>query len=147
MKPNIDYCVQVCNELLKSELSAMRTYAQAVEKYADSPVAEVLRGIRKDHSRAAIRLAVNVRDLGGEPEEAGNAWEHVLTSLNETESLFGEESAIDWLQKGEEMVRRHYQNALLDDHVVSDSKMMIREELLPAVIYHIASLERLEEAV
>jgi uncharacterized protein (TIGR02284 family) len=147
MKPNYSYCIKVCNDLLQSELSAVETYHQAIEKYAGATVTEELRRICLDHARAAAQLAVRVQDMGGEPERTAGAWGNFATSVCSTENLYGEESAIEWLQRGEEMARKHYQNALLDDDVVTDTKGIIREELLPSVIHHIASLERLEEAV
>ena len=147
MKPNYSYCIKVCNDLLQSELSAVETYHQAIEKYAGATVTEELRHICLDHAHAAARLAARVKDMGGEPERAAGAWGSFATSVRTTENLYGEESAIEWLQRGEEMTRKQYQNALLDDDVVTDTKGIIREELLPSVIHHIASLEMLEEAV
>lgn len=147
MNPNYSYCIKVCNDLLQSELSAVETYHQAIEKYAEAPVAEELRRICLDHAHAAARLAVRVQDMGGEPASTAGAWGNFASSVRSTENLYGEESAIEWLQRGEEMARKHYQNALLDDDVITDAKGVIREELLPSVIHHIVSLERLEEAV
>ncbi len=147
MKPDYSYCIKVCNDLLQSELSAVETYSQALEKYTEAPVVEELRRICLDHANAAAQLAVKVQDMGGAPENAPGAWENFTSFVRSAENLHGEESAIEWLQRGEEMARKHYQSALLDDDVITDSKMIIREELLPSVIHHIASLERLEEAV
>ena len=63
-----------------------------------------------------------------------------------TADFFGPGSAIESLQKGEEAGRKDYQEALTDEEVMPECKEMIREELLPPVIEHIACLEKLEHA-
>lgn len=79
IKPNIsmnattEECIKICNSLLRGELSAIETYDQALEKYADTPAANELSRIRSDHSHAAARLATNVREMGGEPENESGA--------------------------------------------------------------------------
>jgi uncharacterized protein (TIGR02284 family) len=146
MNTNNDHCISVCNELLRGELSAVETYDQAIEKYADLPAAEELQRIREEHSRAASMLAENVRNMGGEPEMGSGAWGVFATAVQGTANLFGANSALESLQKGEEAGRNDYQEALTDDEVMPECKEMIREELLPSVIEHIACLEKLEHA-
>lgn len=142
-----DHCIDVCNGLLRGELSAVETYGQAIEKYAGAPVTEELRRIRSDHSRSATWLSANVREMGGVPEKDSGAWGLFATAMQGAANLFGENSAIESLQRGEEAGRKDYQEALLDDDVMTDCKLMIREDLLPPIIEHVASLDRLEHAV
>jgi uncharacterized protein (TIGR02284 family) len=146
MNTNNDHCISVCNELLRGEMSAVETYNQAIEKFADLPAAGELQRIREDHSRAASRLADNVRNMGGEPEKGSGAWGVFATAVQGTANLFGPNSALESLQQGEEAGRRDYQDALTDDEVMPECKEMIRESLLPPVIEHIACLEKLEHA-
>jgi hypothetical protein len=141
-----DHCIGVCNGLLRGELSAVETYGQAIEKYSSSPVVDELRRIRADHSRSANLLSANVREMGGEPEKDSGAWGLFATAVQAAANLFGRDSAIESLQKGEEAGRKDYQQALLDDEVMTDCKLMIREDLLPPIMEHIASLEKLEHA-
>ena len=145
--PLNDHCIAVCNGLLRGELSAVETYGQAIEKYAGSPVTEELRRIRSDHSRSATWLSANVREMGGIPEKDSGAWGIFATAVQGAANLFGQDSAIESLQRGEEAGRKDYQHALLDDDVMTDCKLMIREDLLPPIIEHIASLDKLEHAV
>ncbi len=141
------HCIDVCNGLLRGELSAVETYGQAIEKYAGSPVTGELRRIRSEHSKSATRLSANVRDMGGEPEKDSGVWGIFATAVQGAANLFGKHSAIEALQRGEEAGRKDYQDALLDDEVMIDCKRMIREDLLPPVIEHIVCLDKLEHAV
>lgn len=142
-----DHCISVCNGLLRGELSAVETYGQAIEKYSGAAAVAELRRIRTEHSKAASRLSANVREMGGEPEQDSGAWGLFTAAVQGAANLFGTNSAIESLKRGEIAGRKDYQDALLDDEVMSECKEMIREELLPPVIEHIASLERLEHAV
>ncbi|MES2440397.1 MAG: DUF2383 domain-containing protein [Verrucomicrobiota bacterium] len=144
---NSDHCISVCNRLLRGELSAVETYAQAIEKYSGSPVAAGLREIRSQHARSATLLSANVREMGGEPEKDSGAWGLFATAVQGAANLFGMGSAIESLQKGEETGLKDYQAALLDEGVMTDCKEMIRENLLPPVLNHIASLEKFEQSV
>jgi uncharacterized protein (TIGR02284 family) len=140
-----EHCIKVCNSLLRGELSAVETYNRAIEKHPDSPVVDELRRIRAEHTRAANLLSESVREMGGEPEKDSGAWGMITNAIQGTANLFGPESAVESLQKGEEIGRHDYEEALRDDDVMGTCKTMIREELLPQTVSHIASLERLEQ--
>lgn len=140
-----EHCIKVCNGLLRGEISAVDTYGQAMVKHISSSVAHELRAIREEHSESVRRLTANVIEMGGEPEEDAGAWGMFTTVVQATVNLFGAGSAIESLQKGEEMGRHDYEEALADPEVMEECKEMIRNELLPRVLNHIASLEKLEE--
>ena len=140
-------CIKVCNKLLRGELSAIETYGKAIEKYSSKPVTPELTRIQSEHRQSATTLAANVREMGGEPETDSGAWGTFANAVQSAANLFGAESAIESLQRGEEHGRDDYQDALEDDNVMDVCKTMIRTELLPRVTNHIAVLERLEEVV
>lgn len=141
------HCIDVCNGLLRGEIAAVETYGKAIEKYIDSPSIAELRRIRTEHSRAVTLLTENVRSMGGKPDNDSGAWGIFASAVQNTANLLGVDSAVESLKKGEESGRKDYQDALLDDKVMTGCKNLIREELLPPVMNHIASLERLEHAV
>lgn len=145
MNATIEECIKACNSLLRGELSAIETYDQALEKYADTPAALELSRIRSDHSLAAGRIASCVREMGGEPDKDSGAWGTFASTVQGTANLFGAGSAIESLQKGEEKGRSDYQDALASDKVMQEHKTLIREELLPPVMNHIAALEALQQ--
>ncbi len=147
MNTNTEHCVKVCNSLLRGELSAVETYSLAIVKHPNSAVTEEFRRIRTEHSRSAARLSANIRDMGAEPDKDSGAWGIFATAVQATANLFGPESALESLQRGESMGLKDYQEALLDDGVMDSCKIMIREELVPRVQEHLALLETFEQAV
>ena len=142
-----EYCIKVCNSHLRGELSAVETYSQAIDKHGSSAADGELRRIRSEHSLAANLLSANVRDMGGDPDSDSGAWGLFATAVQSAANLFGPDSAIDSLRRGEEAGRDDYQEALLDPDVTADCKRLIREELLPRVIRHISTLEGLERTL
>ena len=140
-----EHCIKVCNSLLRGELSAIQTYGQAIHKYSDSAVSDELRSIRSDHIKSANLLSDHVREMDGEPETDSGSWGVFATAVQGAANLFGANSAMESLQKGEETGRRDYQEALLDDEVMPELKMLIRENLLPPIVRHTAALESLEQ--
>lgn len=143
--PKNDHCIDVCNSLLRGELSAVETYTQAIERYHDHPVIAELQQIRGEHAQSAARLTENVRAMGGKPNEDSGAWGVFAKAVQGAANLFGAGSAIESLESGEKSGRADYGDALEDSEVMPECKTMIRNELLPRVERHIATLNRLSE--
>ena len=144
---DMSHCIDVCNSLLRGELSAVETYSLAINRHSKEVAATELQRIRSEHALSAARLSQNVRDMGGTPDDDSGAWGIFAKTVQGAANLFGAESAIESLQRGEEKGRSDYEDALKDDEVMASCKEMIRGELLPRVEHHIATLERLENAV
>lgn len=140
-------CIDVCNSLLRGEISAVETYRKAIEKYPDTPATSELIRIQSEHSKSVNRLAGNVRDMGGIPDNDSGAWGVFTKAVQSSANLLGAESAIESLQRGEEHGRNDYHSALDNEDVMDTCKALIREELLPRVENHIIALERLEDSV
>lgn len=140
-------CIKVCNKLLRGELSAIETYGKAIEKYPSTPVTSELTRIQSEHRQSANTLTANVREMGGEPETDSGAWGAFAKAVQSAANLFGAESAIESLQKGEKHGQDDFEDALENDDVMDVCKTMIRTELLPRVVRHIEVLERLEDVV
>jgi len=142
-----DHCINVCNKLLRGELSAVETYDKAIDKYGDEPALAELRRIRGEHADSVMRLQQNVRDMGGTPSTESGAWGTFAGTVQSAADFFGAGSAVEALKRGEEHGRKEYQEALDDEQVMPGCKAMMRDELLPRTNRHIATLERLEDAV
>ncbi|BDS07748.1 hypothetical protein NT6N_27880 [Oceaniferula spumae] len=140
-------CIDVCNELLRGERSAVEAYDIAIKKFSDEPKLNELSNIRNEHAVAIGILEVNIRSMRGEPDDDSGAWGTTVKMIQHTASFFGAESAIEALQNGEKHGVDLYTKALSDGHVLPECKEMIRAELLPRVNRHIVTLERLEELV
>lgn len=138
-----EHCIDVCNRLLRGELAAVESYGQLIQKFADEPEIDRLIRIRDDHAWAVGRLQVNVREMGGTPDSESGPWGSFTSTLQGTANLFGENSALSLIERGEKHGRDDYKDALADDKVLPDCKRMIRDELLPKIEEHLASLEQI----
>lgn len=140
-----EHCIGVCNRLLRGELSAVETYNLVIQKFSDEPEVGELSRLRDEHAWAVSRLQENVRGMGGRPDTDSGAWGAFTKTLQSTANLFGENSALSLIEQGEKHGQNDYQDALADDEVMADCKMMIRSELLPRIEQHIETLELIGE--
>lgn len=136
-------CIDVCNRLLRGELSAVETYRQTISKFEGDPAVTTLRQIQSEHEYAAELLRNNVIDMGGEPSSDSGAWGAFAATMQGVAKVFGESSALKGLQQGEEHGLDDYEDALEDEDVMAGCKEMIRAELMPRTRQHIASLQEL----
>lgn len=134
------------NNLLKSELSAIETYQQALEKEeADAEhVAAVneLRAILDDHQRAAARIEAAIRQKGGEPVQGSGAWGGWSKVVMGTAQLFGDKAALKALKEGEESGLKEYEEALGDTGIPQDQKTFI-SDLVATQRMHVHTLDGL----
>lgn len=142
---NTEKCIDVCNGLLRGERSAVETYQQAIEKYADEPAVATLRSIKEEHTGAVSLLEANVISMGGKPDEDSGAWGTFATTIQATANLFGESSALSSLKAGEESGKSDYESALENEDVMPACKELIRDSLLPPIYAHISTLDHLSE--
>ncbi|MGC1480683.1 MAG: DUF2383 domain-containing protein [Chthoniobacterales bacterium] len=144
---NTEHCIDICNKLLRGERSAIATYDLAIEKFNLNPSLQELKRIRDEHASAVTRLEGNVRSMGGDPSDDSGAWGSFATVVQSTANFIGEESAVASLKNGEIHGKNDYEEALNDDLVMEDCKAMMRTELLPKTVEHIATLETLQKMV
>lgn len=143
-----DECIDKCNKLLRGERSAVETYNATIEKYGTDPRLSELTTIRDEHMQSVADLEQNIVSMGGTPDASGSIWESLTTCIQKSANLFGKESAVEALQKGEEIGSHDYKEALEDtDEVLPECRELISTTLLPRVERHIATLEQLEERV
>lgn len=137
-------CIDVCNRLLRGELSAVETYRQTIKKFEGDPAVTSLLQILSEHEYAVELLRNNIFDMGGEPSTDSGAWGAFATTVQGVAKAFGESSALKSLRQGEEHGLDDYEDALEDEDVMANCKEMIRSELLPRTRQHIAALQELE---
>lgn len=138
---NKEKCIETCNELLRGELSAIETYDQALEKFAVEPEAKQLRMLRQEHSESVQKLSENIRNMGGEPSNDSGAWGTFTKIIQGAAKLMGENSALGSLKMGEEKGKSMYEDALEDDSLLPECKIMIQSELLPRQKQHLSTLQ------
>lgn len=135
-------CIDVCNQLLRGELSAVETYSQAMEKFADEPAHLTLAGIRSDHQLSVSCLRQHLLDMGANPDDTSGAWGTFAQVVEGTAKVFGESPALAALKQGEEMGARDYRAALENEDVMTSVKDEIRKLLLPRIESHINTLDK-----
>lgn len=140
-------CLKVCNKLLRGERSAVETYEMAIDKYGDDARLSELREICEEHRRSVADLEQNIVRMGGTPDNDSGAWGAFAKAVQGSANLFGKESAVESLQKGEENGREDYEDALEGDDLMPECRNLYSTTLLPRVVKHISILEGLEERV
>ena len=137
-------CIDVCNSLLRGELSAIETYTQAIAKFDSDPARPVLEDIRFDHEASASRLRDHIAEMGAEAATDSGAWGEFAKAVEGSAKIFGESAALAALMKGEEHGIDEYEEALRNREVMDEIKTVIRSRLLPALSEHVATLQRLK---
>lgn len=136
-------CVEVCNELLRGELSAVESYQQALTKFQEPADHQALLEILQDHSRSAAVLREHLSAMGAQPAMDAGLWGNLTKFLESAAVMLGESSALNLLKAGERHGISEYQHALEDQAVMPEIKTRISSELLPCLTRHIDTLEML----
>lgn len=138
-----DECIDVCNSLLRGELSAVETYQQAMEKFKDQPEFSTLQQIRADHEDSVAALRTHLTEMGAEAATDSGAWGGFAKAVEGSAKLLGESPALAALSAGEEHGINEYKSALENPDVMQDIKGVIRTRLLPSLDRHVTVLEGL----
>jgi hypothetical protein len=94
--------VQQLNTFLRSELSAVDTYDQAIEWLgSDSEAAEVLQACRDSHQRRAAVLRRAIQSLGGIPSVVSGIWGSFAELADGPPAAVTKEAALAALIRGE----------------------------------------------
>jgi Domain of unknown function (DUF2383) len=141
---NKQQCIDVCNSLLRGELSAIETYTQAIDKFGNDPENSALDGIRGEHEANASALRQHIVEMGAEPAGSSGAWGGFATAIEGAAKVLGRSPALGVLQQGEEHGIERYREALANEGVMEDIKVTIRQQLLPSLNEHVAALQRIQ---
>ncbi|MEW5918763.1 MAG: DUF2383 domain-containing protein [Gemmatimonadota bacterium] len=141
MRPNDS--IEQLNSLLRGEISAKETYAQAIEKLGveGRNDVEVLRQIAREHAGAVERLRDAVRRVGGTPADSSGVWGTFANAVEGTAKAFGDAAAIKALKEGEEHGLKDYRESV--DDVDAATREIIVADLIPAQQRHIQQLDGL----
>ena len=140
-------CAEWCNKLLRGERSAVETYGQAIDKHGDDPRLAELRGIQAEHRRSVSDLEGALREMGREIDETSGAWGVFAKSVQGAANLFGEESAVEALTRGEKKGLDDYEDAIESGELMPSHRAMYETRLIPRIKSHLLILEKLEERV
>lgn len=135
--------VDTLNSLLRGELAATETYQQALAKIGDEPGGADLRRIHREHREAANTWRQHVHEFGGQPDQDSGAWGVFAKAVEGTAKIFGDTAALKALKEGEEHGIRSYEEALEDEELPAECRLLISSTLLPQTREHVLTLERL----
>lgn len=141
---DIDVCINSCNKLLRGELSAIDTYAQAIVKFERDADRSTLRHLLAVHEDNASRLRQHIMEMGGEPSFDSGVWGDFAKAAEGTALALGESPALAVLQAGEEHGVREYEQALERPGVMEDVKGVIRQHNLPRAHENVNTLLRMK---
>jgi hypothetical protein len=133
-------CIDVCNRLLRGEISAIETYFLALDVFQDEPSQALLQQILDDHELSVIDLEEHIISMDGAPESESGVWGDFAKNLETGAKLLGASPALAILRTGEEHGIREYEDALEDPAVMDEIKSAIRVELIPRLRQHIKML-------
>ena len=136
-----DKTIDICNALLRGEISAIETYGQAINKFASRVPDSALQRIRSDHAKNAAALRMLVTDEGGEPSAASGLWGDFVQAIEGVATLVGESPALRILQQGEALGITEYKEALDNPGLSERARELIRRELLPPLSDHLIDLQ------
>jgi hypothetical protein len=134
-------CIDVCNLLLRGELSAVETYTQAIEKFEGDGACGQLETIRTDHEHSASAIRHHLIQMRAIPKDSSGAWGSFAQAVEGTAKLLGESPALAALEQGEEIGASDYRDALGNEDVMTSIKDEIRKLFLPRVENHITTLK------
>jgi len=133
------------NKALRSELSAVETYQQALEKEQGAEQEQAfqqLSNFLRDHREAASQLESQIQRLGGTPSRDSGAWGTWSKIVMGAAKLFGDKAALKALKEGEESGVKEYQELLQDPTTPNDVKTVLNN-ICSKEQTHIQQLDRL----
>lgn len=138
--------VGALNKCLRSELSAIETYEQALEKnhaqYSQDAKLKRLAQILKEHREVAARLRSIIEQQGGAPSTDSGAWGAWSKTVMGAAKLLGDKAALKALKAGEESGLKEYERIAQDGAASTEN---VVSSFIGTQQAHIQDLDRLIE--
>jgi demethoxyubiquinone hydroxylase (CLK1/Coq7/Cat5 family) len=129
--------------LLRSELAAVETYRQALDKFSDQDGMYPLTGIAQDHRQAVFALQDHITERGATPSSTSGAWAKWAQAVEGGAGLFGKTAALKALKEGEEQGIEEYEEAIKDPNLDPECLTLIQFQLLPQTRQHVSLLDQM----
>lgn len=117
------------NDFLKSEIAAVETYGQAIEKSSDSLTMQRLADLRQSHASRAQLLRDRIVALGGTPVEGSGVWGSFAKMVEGGAKAMGEKAALEALEEGEDRGLAEYRSEI--DELSDGTRHFIASMILP----------------
>lgn len=129
------------DDLIRGEMSAVKSYNTALEKVKDSKMSEKLMMIKNNHQTAVDTLMKYAgKEVKEDTKDAG-IWGGFTKAFTGAAGLIGNTTALKALNTGESHGINEYKEALADDTIKPELKEVIRTKLLPQQEKHIETLK------
>jgi hypothetical protein len=127
---------EALNTLLRGELAAIESYAQAISAFEGQRAAVELHRLRDAHAEAAGVLRELIVRFGATPADGSGPWSSFTTAL-------GPATVLRALHEAEQHAVGEYEAVLTGDRTDPDAAQVIRTQLLPRGREHVLDLDRL----
>ena len=139
------HSIHTCNKLLQDERSAVQTYTKVIRRFRDEPAIDKLTALRHDHRLAVHDLELEISHIGGEPIRETHPWRRIRSLIDRSDDLWGDDSAVEALQKVEHRILDDYRQSLQEeDLLLPKCRRLCCARLIPLTASHIDALEDLE---
>jgi hypothetical protein len=119
------------NRCLRSELSAVETYRQALDRdrqqYGAHDEFQRLSEILREHEDSASQLRHAILSVGGEPSTDSGAWGTWSKFIMGTAKLFGDKPALKALKEGEESGFKEFDRFQRESHPSAEARNLTSE--------------------
>lgn len=124
--------VNICNSLIRGELSAIESYTYAIETFATDSREQSLAEICADHVANAKFLRDIAEGHGAKISSRLGPRGALTNTVEGAVALLGVTPALMVLQQSEEYSIRQYEKVLNDTELSEELRTLIRNTLLPA---------------
>jgi Domain of unknown function (DUF2383) len=118
------------SSLCRGEISAVETYAQAMNSPSLTAFTPQLRRCQQSHQQRRHLLAWRIQALGGIAPESSGAWGIFARMVEGCATAIGEKAAIAALKEGEEHGLDNYRECF--DKLDANSREFVHQRLFPA---------------
>ncbi len=129
------------DDLIRGEMTAIKTYSQVLEKVKDPAEMKQLTAIKQDHVNAVATLKRYATKDVLEDTTSTGPWGTFTEAFTGAAKMMGNTTAVKALTQGEEHGVTEYKEALADDNITPDLKKVIKATLLPKQEGHIKALK------
>ncbi|QIB67199.1 DUF2383 domain-containing protein [Kineobactrum salinum] len=91
--------INTLNEFLKSEMSAVETYDQCIDKKPDPAVVQQLSELRQSHAQRVDLLRERIVALGGDPTDSSGMWGSFAKLVEGGAKALGDKSMLGRLKR------------------------------------------------
>lgn len=132
------------SELIRGEMSAVKSIDTVLGKIRDSKDQETLRSIREDHVRAVdtLKKFAGSDFRAKEDVTTSGPWGNFAQAFAGGASLFGDKVAMKALKIGEEHGVNEYRELLKNTSISPEVRRVVESELLPQQERHLSTINQ-----